>query len=875
MFRDTTWIRGRQTENENYADRLNHLDLNRIPRLSLDESKLSDYKHEENNPKFSYCYLCSIGAHEHKKTQPVPMNKRRYLKPYLNPVQILKKYEKDQMDTEIKTKYKFIVKTGVGLYAGTDCNVMFKLYGTAGIWETTELKPKGSSNTEKFPSNSLVEIELNGPVIGDLKKLKIWHNGKSIKDGWYLDFIEITCYAQMQTWRFVCDQWLSTHRPPNNSNTAIISLNNNSIFNNEKIRNMTEYFFIFKTSGKPLTGKDINIQFQFTAAKYQSQVFNLLTPYVNLFDRNQLDCFMVSTSHDLGAPEKLRLAHNSRKMTHDWFIEYIKVLYSKEPNKLYVYKVDKWLDKNDRMNAIISLQESLQINQVNDEVNSNKKVYHISVITGRVKFAGTDSRVFIEMKGTRGMTKAHRLHNSKAKKEFERGQTDHFQIFDDDIGDIKMIRVWHDNSGSAPGWFLEAVLIRSMSTTISGNESKQDYELYRQLDKISKKIKIKDLKPDELEKLEDRSTKRSKSAELRRKVKPRVAKRTRSASADLKRRSSMNDNEFKKSERTSTPSILKTPNSPRTRRDMMKKHVKFEQQSNDKLKNEKKEDKTAKIDMILNWVMSINYHDDSKTIKNVRTIENYDKSIKNIDNKLVTLYESKLSKSTASSTKENKSDVQQTPLSPRNSKQSIQENLIHVFECNKWLAKDMEDRQTERIIRLIKSINQLEFKNFDNFIQQNLSSLDKKLKSIYLNNLFSVTDSTLSTFLNKMDNLGVEETIVSNLKLPKFILNLTNFKNLDTITFKSNQIENFEIYLGYKPKNLNIVWNEIRKFKLKNCQNNLEYLDLIGNDLNFQLPTMPNLISLHLDNNNFNSIQKDLFGRNLPILKFFILLQII
>ncbi|CAF1073226.1 unnamed protein product, partial [Brachionus calyciflorus] len=118
-----------------------------------------------------------------------------------------------------------------------------------------------------------------------------------------------------------------------------------------------------------------------------------------------------------------------------------------------------------------------------------------------------------------------------------------------------------------------------------------------------------------------------------------------------------------------------------------------------------------------------------------------------------------------------------------------------------------------------------------------------------------------------MDNLGVEETIVSNLKLTKFILNLTNFKNLETITFKSNQIENLEIYLGYKPKNLKIVWNEIRNFKLKNCQNNLDYLDLIGNDLNFQLPTIPNLITLHLDNNNFNSIQKDLFSRNLPILK--------
>lgn len=54
----------------------------------------------------------------------MPVHKRRYLRPYLNPVQLMKKYEKNQYDLDLKTKYKFIVKTGPGQYAGTNANVI-------------------------------------------------------------------------------------------------------------------------------------------------------------------------------------------------------------------------------------------------------------------------------------------------------------------------------------------------------------------------------------------------------------------------------------------------------------------------------------------------------------------------------------------------------------------------------------------------------------------------------------------------------------------------------------------------------------------------------------------------------------------------------
>lgn len=49
------------------------------------------------------------------------------------------------------------------------------------------------------------------------------------------------------------------------------------------------------------------------------------------------------------------MAHNGKR-THEWSVESICVYYSKDPGHFYVFKVEKWLEKNEKMNAIIGMQ---------------------------------------------------------------------------------------------------------------------------------------------------------------------------------------------------------------------------------------------------------------------------------------------------------------------------------------------------------------------------------------------------------------------------------------------------------------------------------------------------------------------------------------
>jgi hypothetical protein len=59
--------------------------------------------------------------------------------------------------------------------------VWFKIIGTDGVWEKTEFKNKNKNREVNFAADSLVEIDIEGPVIGDLKTIKIWVFGIYLK----------------------------------------------------------------------------------------------------------------------------------------------------------------------------------------------------------------------------------------------------------------------------------------------------------------------------------------------------------------------------------------------------------------------------------------------------------------------------------------------------------------------------------------------------------------------------------------------------------------------------------------------------------------------------------------------------------------------
>lgn len=107
-----------------------------------------------------------------------------------------------------------------------------------------------------------------------------------------------------------------------------------------------------------------------------------------------------------------------------------------------------------------------------------KYTYLVSIKTGDVEYAGTDASVFIEFYGKNNelLLKAHELDTDNYD-DFEQGSLNGYNIVTERrIDDIAKIRLFHDNAGKRPGWFVEYVSIYCPET-----RKKWDFYVHRWL----------------------------------------------------------------------------------------------------------------------------------------------------------------------------------------------------------------------------------------------------------------------------------------------------------------------------------------------------------------------------------------------------------
>lgn len=87
--------------------------------------------------------------------------------------------------------------------------------------------------------------------------------------------------------------------------------------------------------------------------------------------------------------------------------------------------------------------------------------YHISISTGVWRNAGTTANVYIILYGDLGSSQPIHLINPSCVP-FSRGNNDTFLLsFPDNLGNIRKMRIWHDNSGDNPSWFLSHVTVQA------------------------------------------------------------------------------------------------------------------------------------------------------------------------------------------------------------------------------------------------------------------------------------------------------------------------------------------------------------------------------------------------------------------------------
>ncbi|EPY81881.1 lipoxygenasey domain-containing protein 1-like protein [Camelus ferus] len=239
------------------------------------------------------------------------------------------------------------------------------------------------------------------------------------------------------------------------------------------------------TGNVPKAGTDANVFLTIYGEEYGDTGERPLkkSDKSNKFEQGQTDTFTIYAI-DLGALTKVRIRHDNSGNRPGWFLDRIDI--TDMNNEItYYFPCQRWLaveeDDGQLSRELLPVDESYVLPPSEDEEgggggDSNpldnlaleqkdkSTTFSVTIKTGDKKNSGTDANVFITLFGTQDDTGMTLLKSSKTNSDkFERDSIEIFTVETLDLGDLWKVRIGHDNSGKAPGWFVDWVEVDAPS----------------------------------------------------------------------------------------------------------------------------------------------------------------------------------------------------------------------------------------------------------------------------------------------------------------------------------------------------------------------------------------------------------------------------
>ncbi|XP_016364977.1 lipoxygenase homology domain-containing protein 1-like [Sinocyclocheilus rhinocerous] len=384
---------------------------------------------------------------------------------------------------EIHT-YTMAVTTGDVYGAGTDANVFITLYGDMG--DTGERKLSKSENSNKFERGSVDTFTLEAVDLGQVFKIRVRHDNSMLSADWYLDQVEVVDQDTEEVFLFLCERWLSRKKEDKRIDRVfyvkgyegeretafcpikkVTNLDSNMNKKNKKRHSEKEeddegslipYHFSVTTGLDRDAGTSSRVYVIIIGKK------NKKTEHLWLdldgktgFMPGSLDYFTCFGT-DVGDIKKVELGHDGATPESCWLVEELTV---EVPTKAvrYLFPCKCWLakDRGDGLTArFLDVQDAETVNI------PQKVIYEVTVITGDVQHAGTDTQIYMTVFGVYGTSEEMLL--PKLEDRFERGQKDTFNLEIEDIAPLRKMRVRIDGSGSRPDWFLDKIELHNLQT---------------------------------------------------------------------------------------------------------------------------------------------------------------------------------------------------------------------------------------------------------------------------------------------------------------------------------------------------------------------------------------------------------------------------
>ncbi|XP_073676001.1 lipoxygenase homology domain-containing protein 1-like [Garra rufa] len=358
----------------------------------------------------------------------------------------LRNYEPDKVENyedeyHKKKVYEVVTITGDVNGAGTDANVFITLFGEYGITPKLHL---ASKNRSAFEKNKTDVFRIKTHNVGPLKKVRIEHDNTGLNASWFLDRVVVTDMNRPHLrFYFACNNWLSL--------TEGDSLYVRDLLGSLDPMDMPKYnkyvVSVFTADVKG-SGTDADVFLNIFGENGDTGERRLDNDKNN-FERGTEDKFTIEAPN-LGRVRKITIGHNNRGSSAGWFVE--KVIVDDLGNKaVYEFPISRWF-------AIDEDDGKIQRDVLVGGSQPTGIVYNVQVVTGKIRGAGTNSKIHMIMHGSKGLKNSGKIFLEGGK--FERGLTDIFNVeIAALLSPLSRVTIGHDNGGVSPGWYCDKVVV--------------------------------------------------------------------------------------------------------------------------------------------------------------------------------------------------------------------------------------------------------------------------------------------------------------------------------------------------------------------------------------------------------------------------------
>ncbi|NWV97363.1 LOXH1 protein, partial [Machaerirhynchus nigripectus] len=349
-------------------------------------------------------------------------------------------------------KYRVTVCTGTVSGSGTDANVFICLIGDQG--DTGERVLYNCINTvNKFEKGNADEFFIEAVTLKQVRRVRIGHDGKGGSSGWYLAKVIVREEGQPESEavEFPCYRWLDKNEDDGQIVRELVPAGESPLLKN------VSYHISVKTGDIPGASSDSRVFIKLYGEKADSSKEPLLVSdndLGNYFERGRVDEFTLDMM-DIGKINRILIGHDNVGLRSGWFLASVQITVPVQ-GRQYMFPCNRWLDKDEADGRVEVEVYPSEIVPIEKLIN-----YEVSVVTGDVRAAGTNAKVFMQIYGETGKTELIILENRS--NNFERGATDIFKREAADVGKIYKIRIGHDGTGIGDGWFLESVTLKRLS----------------------------------------------------------------------------------------------------------------------------------------------------------------------------------------------------------------------------------------------------------------------------------------------------------------------------------------------------------------------------------------------------------------------------